>query len=346
MKRVLITGHAGYLGHALFWTFRSAGWDVVGLDTGYFGKECGFFDADWQGLREIHRDLRQIREEDFKGVDVVCHLAALSNDPMGELNKDLTYEINHRATIQLASLAKKAGVSRFLYSSSCSLYGVSGGDVLTEESPLAPATAYAESKGLSERDLAGLADKNFSVTFLRNATAYGVSPKLRVDLVVNNMVGWAVTQGEIRILSDGTPWRPLVHVEDIARAFWALAEAPVRVVAGQVFHVGRPGENYRVREVAEIVKRVVPGCRVSVTGEHGADSRSYQVDFSKIGRTLSSYQPVWTLERGVEELYRSYRENCLTSEKFLARNFIRLAQIKHLVSTGQVDNNLYWRKNP
>lgn len=319
---------------------------MVGLDTGYFGKDCVFFEADWKGLREIHRDLRQIREEDLKDVDVVCHLAALSNDPMGELNKDLTYEINHRATVQLAVLAKKAGVRRFLYSSSCSLYGVSSGGALTEESLLAPATAYAESKGFSERDLAGLADKNFSVTFLRNATAYGVSPKLRVDLVVNNMVGWAVSQGEIRILSDGTPWRPLVHVADIAQAFWAVAEAPVSLVAGQVFHVGRPGENFRVREVAETVGRVVPGCRVTVTAEHGADSRSYQVDFSKIGRTLPSYRPTWTLERGVEDLYRSYREQGLTSEKFLGRSFIRLAQIKHLKSTGQVDNRLYWRETP
>jgi nucleoside-diphosphate-sugar epimerase len=346
MKRVLITGHAGYLGYPLFRTFRSAGWDVVGLDTGYFGNDCVFFEADWQGLREIRKDLRRIREEDFKGVDVVCHLAALSNDPMGELNKDLTYEINHRATVQLASLAKKAGVTRFLYSSSCSLYGVSGGGALTEESTLAPATAYAESKGFSERDLAGLADKNFAVTFLRNATAYGVSPKLRVDLVVNNMVGWAVSQGEIRILSDGSPWRPLVHVEDIALAFWAVAEAPVSDVAGQVFHVGRPGENFRVRDVADMVRRVVPGCRVTVTGEHGADSRSYQVDFSKIGRVLSTYRPKWTLAEGVEDLYRSYRDRGMSAEKFLGRSFVRLAQIKHLMTTGQLDNHLYWRETP
>src|SRR3989442_28675 len=280
--KVLVTGHKGYVGSVLVPMLRTADLDVVGLDSELFA-ECTFGDApcDGPGLR---MDVRDVRSSDLRGFDPVIHLAALSNDPLGDVNPACTYAINHRASVCLAELAKDAGVSRFLFASSCSLYGVAGQEMLREDAALNPITPYGESKVRAEQDLSTLADENFSPTFLRNATAYGVSPRLRVDLVVNNLVGFAHTSGEILIQSDGTPWRPLVHVEDICRAFLAVLHAPRALIHNQAFNVGRSEENYRIRQVADMVRDVVPGSVVKYAEGGGPDLRCYRVDCGKIAR--------------------------------------------------------------
>ena len=297
---VLVTGHAGYIGAVLVPLLEAEGHEVSGLDVGWF-EECTFGAAP-SGVPGARVDLRDMRAADLSGADAVIHLAALSNDPLGDLDPALTSEINHLASVRLATLAKQAGVRRFLFSSSCSLYGGGGAAALTETADFMPLTPYAESKVLVERDVARMAGDRFSPVFLRNATAYGVSPRLRVDLMVNSLVGHAITTGDVLILSDGTPWRPLVHVEDIARAFLAALVAPKERIHNQAFNVGRDGENYRVREVAAIVAELVPGSRVRYAAGGGPDRRSYRVDFDKIARLLPEFAPRWTVRRGIEEL--------------------------------------------
>lgn len=340
--RVLVTGHEGYLGAAMTTTLREAGHELVGLDTGYFADRLLGPAPD--PVPALSLDLRDVTAADLDGVDAVIHLAALSNDPLGDLAPQITYDINHAASVQLAQVAKAAGVQRFLYSSTCSVYGASGGDALVgEDAPLAPITPYAVSKVRVESDLRDLADDDFSPVSLRNATAYGYSPHLRADIVVNNLVGWAVLTGEVKVLSDGTPWRPLVHAQDIAAAFLAVLEADRAAVHGQAFNVGSSTGNLRVREIAEIVAEAVPGSRLAVTGETGNDPRSYRVDFSRLADAVPAYRPRWDVAAGAAELRDAYGRYGLTQESF-AQSFTRLAWLRHLVETGRLDGDtLRWR---
>lgn len=319
---------------------REAGHSVVGLDSWLYGG-CSFHNDTSDGLTQ-QLDLRDVDESQLAGFDAVIHLAALSNDPVGSLNPDCTYDINHRASVRLAALAKAAGVPRFIYASSCSLYGVAGDAPVTEEASFNPVTPYGESKVLVEHDVAPLGDEDFSPTFMRNATAYGLSPYLRVDLVVNSLVGFAHTTGEIFLQSDGSPWRPLVHVEDICQAFLAVLEAPRERIHNQAFNVGSTNENYRVRDVAEIVENVVPGSVIKFAEGAGPDLRCYRVNCDKIARVLPEFQPKWTVSKGVEQLYRAFCEYGLTAAEFTGTKYLRIKRIRHLQENGRLDASLRW----
>jgi nucleoside-diphosphate-sugar epimerase len=339
--KVLMTGHKGYIGSVMAPMFCEAGHTVVGLDSCLF-EGCILGESPPE-IPMLRVDLRDVERTDLEGFDAVVHLAALSNDPLGNFNPECTFDINHRASVRLAKMAKEAGVPRFIYASSCSLYGVAGDAPVTEEADFNPVTAYGESKVRVERDVAPLADDDFSPTFMRNATAYGFSPCLRVDLVVNSLVGYAYTTGEVLIQSDGSPWRPLVHIEDISQAFLTVLEAPRSLVHNQAFNVGRTKENYRIREVADIVRQVVPRSVVKYAAGGGPDLRCYRVDCSKIAQALPNFQPQWTVERGVEQLYDAYRRHHLTSFEFLGTKYLRIKRIKQLQSEGRVDGWMRWR---
>ncbi len=322
----------------------SAGHEVVGLDSNLFGR-CTFCDG-VPTVASFQKDVRDVKVADLDGFDAVLHLAGLSNDPLGDLNPELTYEINHLASVRLAELAKQAGIRRFIFSSSCSNYGAGGTDMLTEESPSNPVTPYGLSKVRVEHDVSKLADDNFSPTFLRNATAFGVSPRLRFDLVLNNLVAWAYATGRVHIKSDGTAWRPIVHIEDISRAFLAVLEAPLDVVHNQAFNVGRTEDNYQIRDLADIVEATVPNTTIEYAQGGTADQRCYRVDCSKILRALPAFQPQWDARKGAAELYEAYRKTSLTVEDFEGERYKRIAHIRKLMADREIDRDLRWLEQP
>lgn len=338
--RVLITGHNGYIGSVLAPMVKQAGHEVVGLDNFLF-DQC-LFGENTAAVPSLHKDVRDAEVSDLEGFDAIMHLAGISNDPLGDLNPRCTYDINHLASVRLAKLAKEAGVQRFIFSSSCSNYGAGGDDLLDESSAFNPVTPYGISKVRVEQDLSALADDSFSPVFLRNATAYGVSSRLRADLVLNNLVGWAHTTGLVYLKSDGTPWRPIVHIEDISRAFVAVLEAPLELVHNQAFNVGSTEENYRIRELAEIVSETVPGCRIQYAAGAGPDKRCYRVNCDKIRRVLPAFQPRWNARAGAEELYRAYQRTGLTHEDLEGARFMRIRHVKKLQQSNQLDDSLRW----
>jgi nucleoside-diphosphate-sugar epimerase len=339
--RVLVTGDKGFIGTLLTPMLAASGHDVLGLDTDLYAL-CTFGPT-LPDVPSLRKDVRDVVLRDLEGIDAVVHLAALSNDPLGNLNPELTYEINHRGSVKLATLAKQAGVKRFLFSSSCSTYGAATDEMLSEEAAFNPVTPYGHSKVLAEQDIAALADENFSPTFLRNATAYGVSPRLRFDLVLNNLVAWAFTTGHVLIKSDGTPWRPLVHAEDICRAFLAILEVPREKVHNRAFNVGSTEENYRIRELAEIVKETVPGCEIEYATGAGPDKRCYRVDFSLIAKTLPNFHPQWNARRGAQELYEAYQRVGVRAGDFEGARYNRIDHIRKLLSEEKLDANLRWQ---
>lgn len=339
---ILVTGHNGYIGTVLVPMLMDHGYEVIGLDSNLF--DGATFGDGVPEIPNILKDIRDVELSDFNGVDDVIHLAGLCNDPLGNLNPELTYEINHRASVKLAELAKQAGVRKFVFSSSCSNYGSAGEDFVQEQSDFNPVTPYGESKVLVEKDVQKLADDDFSPVFLRNATAYGVSPRLRFDLVLNNLVAWALTTGLVYLKSDGTPWRPIVHIEDISRAFLAVLKAPREKVHNQAFNVGQTSENYRMRELAEIVAETVPGCRIEYAPDAGPDKRNYRVNCDKIKQTLPEFQPAWNARRGARELYESFQKVGITLEEFEGPRYKRIDHIKQLIAAGRLDESFRWAK--
>jgi nucleoside-diphosphate-sugar epimerase len=341
LMKVLVTGHRGYIGTVLVPMLLDGGHDVTGLDSDLF-QRCTF-GGGMVEIPELRKDIRDIVPDDVQGFDAVIHLAGLSNDPLGDLNPELTAAINHRASVHLAKIAKESGVRRFIFSSSCSNYGASGDNLLTESSPFNPVTAYGFSKVLVERDVSAFADDAFSPTFLRNATAFGVSPRLRFDLVLNNLVAWAYTTGKVFIKSDGTPWRPIIHVEDIARAFAAVLLAPRKAVHNEAYNVCRTEDNYRVRELADIVKETVPGCEIEYARDAGPDRRNYRVDGGKILRNIPGFTPRWNARSGARQLYDEYRRIGLTVEDFEGPRYKRIEHIKFLIAQGALSTSLRWK---
>ncbi len=340
--RVLLTGHDGYIGHVLLPMLLERGHHVTGLDS-FLYEDCGFASEEASPGAVVRKDIREVEPDDLRGLDAVLHLAGISNDPLGDLKPAATYAINHEASVRLARLAKEAGVPRYIFSSSCSNYGAAGNDFLDESAGFNPVTPYAESKVWVERDVAGLADDSFSPTFLRSATAFGVSSRLRGDLVVNNLVGYACTTGDVLIKSDGMPWRPLVHIEDIARAFVAVLEAPRDLVHNESFNVGLTSENYRVREVAAMVAQTVPGSKVTYAGDASPDARNYRVTCDKIRSRLPAFEPQWTVRKGIEQVYEAFCHHGTSAEEFLSSQFIRLKRIRELQTAGDLDEMLRWR---
>jgi nucleoside-diphosphate-sugar epimerase len=338
--KILVTGTEGYLGSLLPPLLAEKGHEVVGVDTGFY-KVGWLYNGTNITAKTLNKDIRHLSIEDLQGVDAVVHMAELSNDPTGQLAPNITYDINHKGSVRLANLAKDAGCRRFVYMSSCSVYGVATSGDVTEESSVNPQTAYAECKTLVEKDVKLLADDNFSPTFMRNATAFGASPRMRFDIVLNNLSGLAWTTQEIKMTSDGTPWRPLVHALDICKAIVCAVEAPRDIVHNQVFNVGDTGNNYRVKEIAEIIANIFTGCKLSF-GDNGADNRSYRVSFEKINTLLPGFKCDWNAQRGAQQLYDLFRQIDMTEEVFQSRGFTRLKQLEYLIRTQQIDKDFFW----
>ncbi|MEO5719623.1 MAG: SDR family oxidoreductase [Chthoniobacterales bacterium] len=341
--KILVTGTEGYLGSLLAPILMRAGHDVLAVDTGFY-KSGWLYHGTPMTPRTLIKDIRHISVEDLDEIKAVVHMAELSNDPTGELAPHITYEINHKGSVRLAELAKQAGVGRFVYMSSCSVYGVAAEGYMTEESAVNPQTAYAMCKTLVERDLQPMADDNFSPTFLRNATAYGASPRMRFDIVLNNLAGLAWTTKEIKMVSDGTPWRPLVHALDIAQAIRCALDAPRQAIHNQIFNVGETAHNYTIKEVAEIVAEVFPGCQLSF-GKQGSDNRSYRVSFDKIKAQLPNFRCAWDARRGAQQLHVVFQQIDMKADLFEGRGFTRLKQLEYLIQTGQIDQNFFWRND-
>ena len=339
--KVLVTGHRGYIGTKLVPTLKYYGHSVFGVDSDLFRGST--FCGEIEKIPEVIKDIRDLDLRDCEGFDAIIHLAGLSNDPLGDYDPALTAEINQDAAVQLAKIAKGAGVKRFVFASSCSNYGASGDDFLDEDAAFKPVTPYGHSKANVEKSLSKLADNSFSPTYLRASTAYGVSPRIRFDLVLNNLTAWAVTTGKIYLKSDGKPWRPLVHVEDIARAYVAILAAPIELIHDRAFNVGSTTENYQIRDIAEIVQDVVPNCNITFAPDAGPDKRCYRVDCNLIAKSLHDFKPQWTIRRGVEELYATFKDVGLTVEEFEGDKFNRIARLKKLITEGSVDNKLRWR---
>ena len=338
--RVLVTGSNGYIGSVLVPLLTRAGHVVQGLDSDLYA-ECNYGPT-FPKFPYLRKDVRDVTLSDLKGYDAVIHLAALSNDPLSDLNPGLTFEINHKASVKLAQMAKAAGVMRFLFSSSCSTYGASGDTILNEQATFNPVTPYGTTKVLVERDVSVLADDTFSPTFLRNATAYGISPRMRFDLVINNLVAWASASGLVFLKSDGTPWRPVVHVEDIARAFITILQAPREMVHNQAFNIGSNGENYQILDLAKIVEKTVPGCRIEFAKDASPDKRCYRVDFGKFHSTFPEHQTKWDAVSGAVDIYESYKKYGIRQEDFEGPRYKRIEHIKRLLDTGRLDRTLRW----
>jgi nucleoside-diphosphate-sugar epimerase len=339
--RVLVTGHKGFIGAVMVPMLKESGVDVVGMDTGFY-EDCWFAPSSIS-VAEIRRDIRDAEIGDVEGFDAIVHLAALSNDPLGDFDPQLTYDINHQATVHLARVARQAGVPKFLFSSSCSNYGAAGDELLTESAPFNPVTPYGISKVRAEQELVTLANDDFSPVLLRSATAYGVSPQLRCDIVLNNLTAWAVCTGQVRVKSDGTPWRPIVHVEDICRAFLAALEAPREVVHAQAFNVAQTDGNYRIRELAEIVRQTVPGCVVEFAEGASPDTRNYRVDASKIASLLPGFEPRWTARDGAGQLYEAFAGRGLRLDDVEGWRYRRISQIKRLLDSAELGPDLRWK---
>jgi nucleoside-diphosphate-sugar epimerase len=341
--KVLVTGNNGYIGTVMVPMLQTEGFEITGLDSDLF-KGCVFgnpsITGDISNIPYLKKDVRDIERSDLVGFDAVVHLCALSNDPLGNLNPKVTYEINHEGSVRLAKLAKSAGVERFILSSSCSIYGATTSDVVNEESKPKPVTPYAESKVLAERDISKLADSNFSPTLLRSSTAYGLSPMLRFDLVVNNFIAWSFTKGIVLLKSDGTAWRPFVHIQDISRAFIAVLNAPRDVIHNQIFNVGRNDQNFRIREVAEIAKQTVPNSEIKYVEGAEPDQRSYRVEFDKIAAALPEFKPQWTVPLGAKQLYDAYKKVGLLVEEFEGPRYRRITHLENSLKTGAVDETL------
>lgn len=339
--KVLVTGTEGYLGSLLPSLLMQRGHEVIGVDTGFYKVGWLYHGTEVTALT-LNKDIRHITAEDLQGVEAIVHMAELSNDPTGQLSPNITYDINHKGSVRLANLAKAAGIRRFVYMSSCSVYGVATEGDVTEKTPVNPQTAYAECKTLVERDLQAMTDDSFSPTFLRNATAFGASPRMRFDIVLNNLAGLAWTTKEIKMTSDGTPWRPLVHALDICKAIVCTLEAPRDIVHNQIFNVGDTSNNYQVREIAEIVAQIFTGCQLSF-GQNGSDNRSYRVSFDKINKTLPGFKCEWDAVRGAQQLFDLFTQIDMTEETFLSRGFTRLKQLEYLLRTQQIDRDFFWK---
>ncbi|MEH1809500.1 NAD-dependent epimerase/dehydratase family protein [Nostoc sp.] len=339
--KILVTGTEGYIGSLLAPLLIQEGHEVIGLDTGFY-KVGWLYNGTKVTAKTLNKDIRHITTEDLQGVEAVVHMAELSNDPLGQLAPDITYDINHKGSVHIAKLAKAAGIQRFVYTSSCSVYGFATEDYVSEESTINPQTAYAKCKALVEQDVKLLADDSFSPTFLRNATAYGASPRMRFDIVLNNLAGWAWTIKEIKMNSDGTPWRPLVHLLDICKAIICTLEAPRDVIHNQIFNVGDTNSNYQVKQIAQIVADVFTDCELSF-GKHDPDNRSYRVLFNKINQNLPGFKCEWDAQRGAQQLYNVFQQIDMDRGIFESRGFTRLKQLEYLIRTQQIDRNFFWQ---